>query len=406
MKRKIALLLVAVLTICIFNYSGEAFAAGPKTYTISAKTKPCDNSVKYTTYNKNTKNYYTILSYLKKMEKKGGTLILKKGTYKISNTLFIPSNVTIKLSDGVVIKKIEKTGVEDKANGFPASKAIFTFCTPSKAAEIGVYSAHKGVHNSQIIGEGKAVIDLNYAKDTVAIMMGHNKNVTIAGITFNNMNSGHFIEMDAGKNICVDNCIFEGHKDSPKNNKEAINLDTPDLETNGFHADWSTYDKTPNEDVTITNCTFTDLERAIGTHKYSEGSIHKNINIIGNTITRCDQDAIRVMNWDNVVIKDNVIDTVTDGTDKNYRGVLFSGASHVTMTDNTFKNVARAAQFIVWKNTGDGENYAMIYNELTDEEKKLMGSNVLINGKEPFIRWSKEYEVYDRNTEKFPIKTE
>ena len=331
----------------------------------------------------------------------GGTLIFEKGTYTITNTLYVPSNVTIIFEDGVVIRK----GTETGTHRMSASKSIFQLASPSMAKVKGAYSEYNGVHDVSFIGEGNVIIDMNYDYGALGIMMGHNKNVTIKGITFENMYSGHFIEMDASQNVVVENCVFQNHKDSPNNNKEAINLDTPDETTNGFHATWTSYDKTPNENVLIQNCMFRDLERAIGTHKYSEGKLHKNVQIISNTIIRCDKDAIRVMNWENAVIMKNVIDTVTDGTDKAYRAVLVSGIQHMKLTGNVFINVARPVQIFPWKNSGDGSQYDMIDNVLSGMEIIYLKNNVLIGGKENFIRWNKTYDVFDRDTLKIPLNS-
>lgn len=369
-------------------------------YTISTKTKPCDKSEKYSTYNKYTKHYYTILSYLKQLEAEGGgKLILKKGTYTVTNTLYVPSNVTIIFQDGVTIKKGTKTELDNMA----PSKSIFQLVDSAQASTEGVYSEYNGVHDVTFIGEGKVIIDMNYDENALGIMMGHNQNVTIKGITFQNMFSGHFIEMDASKNVVVENCTFQNHKDSSGNNKEAINLDTPDKATGGFHAVWSVYDKTPNENVLIQNCVFKDLERAVGTHKYSEGKLHKNVQILNNKITRCDKDAICVMNWENAVIQGNVVDTVTDGTETKYRGVLVRGVKNMRLTGNEFHNVARAIQIYPWKNSGGGSEYAMVDNILSEEEVELLKNNTLSGGAENFIRWNKTYNVFDKDTVKIPL---
>ena len=365
--------------------------------TITEQTIPCDDSVYLKTYNVYTSQYYTILSYLKRLEAAGGgTLIFEKGTYTITNTLYVPSNVTIIFKDGVVIRKETKTGTHKLS----ASKSIFQLASPSMAKVEGAYSKYNGVHDVSFIGEGTVIIDMNYDYGALGIMMGHNKNVTIKGITFQNMYSGHFIEMDASKNVIVEDCVFQNHKDSPNNNKEAINLDTPDITTNGFHATWTSYDKTPNKNVLIQNCVFRDLERAIGTHKYSEGKLHKDVQIINNKIYRCDKDAIRVMNWENATIKGNVIDTVTDGTDKAYRAILVSGIQHMELTENMFYNVARPVQIFPWKNSGPGSQYDIIYDTLSSKEIELLKNNVLIGGEENFIRWNKTYDVFDQDTVK------
>ncbi len=397
--RAVVMLLVCFAVIC----NAVPIVAQAKTqgtvYTITTKSKPCDKSANYTTYNKYTKDYYTILSYLKKLEDKGGgTLIIEKGVYTITNTLYIPSNVTIKLMDGVKLVKGTKTGTSK----FKASHSIFQLCSYSNSAKKGVYSKYEGETGISIIGEGKAEIDLNYDKDTIGIMMGHNSNITISNIIFSNMNGGHFIELDASKDVTIANCIFQKHKDSSNNNKEAINIDTPDKVTNGFHADWSSYDKTPNKNITISDCSFVDLERAIGTHKYSENKLHENVQILNNVISNCDQDAIRVMNWKKPVIKGNTISNVANQK-AGMRAILISGVNDPQISENTFKKVSRPIQIMPWKNTGDGSEYNIIYSDISAECIELMKNNELEECDENFIRYNKTYNEFKENTEKIPV---
>ena len=44
-------------------------------------------------------------------------------------------------------------------------------------------------------------------RNSLAIIAGHNRDVTISGITFQRMNNNHFIEMDA----CAD-CTITGNE--------------------------------------------------------------------------------------------------------------------------------------------------------------------------------------------------
>jgi hypothetical protein len=396
----VALMMMA----CIFlvsrtmPYAAQAKSKGV-VYTINTKTKPCDKSASYTTYNKYTKHYYLLLSYLNKLEDAGGgTLILEKGVYTITNTLYVPSNVTIKLKDGVKIVKGTKTGTSK----FGPSHSIFQLCSNSNSVKKAVYRKYDGEANIAIIGEGKAEIDLNYDLDTIGIMLCHNSNITISNIAFRNMYSGHFIELDASKDVTITKCTFQKHKDSPNNNKEAINLDTPDKATNGFHADWSSYDKTPNKNIIISECTFKDLERAIGTHKYSENKLHENVQILNNVINNCDQDAIRVMNWKKPVIKGNTINNVADKK-AGMRAVLISGVIDPKITENVFKRVSRPIQIMPWKNSGYGSEYDIIYSEISEECIKLMKNNVLEDCDEHFIRFNKTYNEFKENTERIPM---
>ncbi|WP_235816553.1 right-handed parallel beta-helix repeat-containing protein [Bacillus massilinigeriensis] len=398
-KRLGVLLVITALVVNIWAVglpSHSVEAASKKIYTISATSKPINKKMlKYSTYNKYTKQYYLIRSYLEKLEKAGGgTLVLKKGTYTISNVLYVPSNVTIKMKNGVKMVKGTKTGTKK----FSASKSIFQLIRPSKAHKKGVYGKYNGEKNITIQGEGTVTIDLKYIKDSLAIIMGHNQNVLVENIHFKNMYSGHFIEMDASKNVEIFNNSFTDSKVSPNVNKEAINLDTPDKSTNGWSQKWSKYDKTPNENVFIEYNIFDQLDRAVGTHKYSEGKYHENVVIRNNSIMNTRSDAIRVMNWSNPIIEENTIENVADGA-PGKRGVLASGVINPIFQNNVFNNVGRTFQFIAWKNTGSGAQYDITYNILTDENKAALQTNKATNVSETIIRINNEYNEYRRSTE-------
>lgn len=400
---KFILVIVALLTSVVFYNSpfvGEAEAASKPTYKISPETKPIDKSMKkFSTYNEKTRQYYTLRSYLEKLEKKkGGKLILKKGTYTITNTLYVPSNVTIEFEDGVKIVNGTDTGTSK----LKPAKSIFQLIRPSKAYKKGVYGKHNGEKNIKFIGKGNVTFDLKYQKNSIAIIMGHNKNVEVNNINFRNMNKGHFIEMDASQNVKILNSTFKSSKNAG-GKKEAINLDTPDRTTGGWSQQWSKYDKQPNDNVLIENNVFDGIDRAVGTHKYSYGKLHNNIVIRNNTIKNMRSDAIRVMNWSNPIIENNKFTIKKGSAKQDIRGILVSGASNPTIQNNTFTNYPRAMQFIVWKNSGGGSEKP-IFNKLSKKNKKALENNTVINAKEPFIRiTNKAYNNYD-NAEKIQIK--
>ena len=74
---------------------------------------------------------------------------------------------------------------------------------------------------------------MSYEQDGIAMIMGHNQNIEVDNINFKNMYSGHFIELNASNNVEIRNNSFTNSKASPKQNKEAINIDTPDKTTAG-----------------------------------------------------------------------------------------------------------------------------------------------------------------------------
>lgn len=371
-----------------------------KDFVINPKSKPFLNMfVSYDTYNEKTKQYYVIRSYLEHLEEiGGGTLTLEAGTYHITNSLYVPSNVTIILKDGATIAKSDDTGLAD----FPFATPIFILAAPSRSKTENAYGGYDGESNIRILGEGNAVMDLNYVLDAIGIVLGHNQNVTISGITFRNMYSGHFIEMDASKNVIIENNTFKDHKAYASEYKEAINVDTPDATTGGFNHIWSNHDCTPNKDIFIRNNRFDNLGRAIGTHKYSGGKYHENINITDNIITNTASDAIRIMNWSYPVIKNNTISGVNNGEGIEC-AVLASGVIHPTITKNTFEDVARPIWIMPWKNKDAGSQYDITYNEVTSEDFALMKDNTLIRVGENFVRYNRTYNVFDKDTEKYYI---
>ena len=388
-------------------------ASTTKTYTITPNTKPCSNKVlRYTTYNKYTKNYYALFTYMQKLEKYGGgTLILKKGTYTISNSVPIPSNVNLILEDGVVINKGTQTGTKK----FKASISMFQLAQPSKYKKSGAYSKYNGVHNVNIIGNGTAVINLRYIKGNIAIVCGHNRNIRIQGITFKNLNSGHFIELDATNGMKISNCKFTSSKASAKLNAEAINLDTPDRNTKGFNAIWTSYDKTPNYNIVIENNVFTGLDRAIGTHKYSQiktngkyvvnkGQIyHTKIIIRNNKITSTRCDAIRILNWKDSQIINNYIADVRKNSN-NYRAVCASGAVNLTVKYNYFNNMNRPIEILPAKNTGTGWMYSITYNKIIPTNIADIKHNFCVSVVDNFARITYKYKDYS-NTRKIYLIT-
>lgn len=400
----IVILLISVL-LCGFQPGNQNIVAkaASVTYTVKPGSTPYQKIYETSgTYNSKTRQYYMLRSYLELLEKQGGgKLVLTKGTYVITNTLNVPSKVTLLLKDGVKLIK----GNDSGTRALVPSKTMFQLIAPSKAGKSAAVSGYQGEQGIKIIGEGSAVIDLDFTEGAIGIMFGHNTDVTVSGINFRNMYGGHFIELDASQDILIENNTFQDHKASASGIKEAINLDTPDINTGGFHAIWTSYDCTPNLEVVIQKNTFRNLERAIGTHKYSEGRYHENIKLLNNTIENTTSDAIRIMNWKRPVLIGNSITDVNAGQGTG-RAILVSGVIHPEISGNFFTDVPRPIQLMPWKNTDAGSEYAITYNEVSTEEINTMLGNYLRRVGEPFIRVNRTYGVYTSDTLKYYYPSE
>lgn len=381
-------------------------AKNTKIYTFNSKTTSLDPKYeRYSTYSSASKSYYVLRSILERLEKQnGGTLIIKKGTYTLTNNLYVPSNVTIELEDGVVLKKSLATYV----SGQKESASVFQLVPPSKANGEGTVGGYNGTKNVKIYSKGRATIDLQHRKFSFAIIMGHNSNITIQNIDFRNLNGGHFIEMDASKNVLIDNSTFVSNiTEGNDYANEAINLDTPDLATKGFNSKWSNFDRSANLDVTIQNSKFRDLATAIGTHQISgEGIIkgvkysnkpHKNVKIINNEFSNFRSDAIHAFNWSDAVIENNKFIDIGNGK-SGVRGIISNGSYNPMYQNNYFENISRPMQFYPKKNATNATEYKEVYDELNSENLKALETNRGKNLDEYFIRISTVFKNFSNPT--------
>ena len=96
-RKNIKLVICSLMCTIVLVCSLVNISQAATSYTLKPTSKTYKNLfVKNSTYNKYTKQYYMLRSYLERLESKGGgTLILTKGQYVITNTLYVPSNVTI-----------------------------------------------------------------------------------------------------------------------------------------------------------------------------------------------------------------------------------------------------------------------------------------------------------------------
>ena len=326
---------------------------------------PGSRVARFKTVNACTRDYYMLRSWMEQFEAAGGgTLTLEPGTYYLSSTVYVPSNTTIRLSAGTTLVKTKRTCTKK----FKASSSMFMLISPSLGKRRGAVGGYGGATDIAILGAGggQSVIDLAGVRNALGIIAGHNQRVRIEGIRFTNMNNNHFLEMDANLDAVIRGNEFLGATGSTRMSAEAINLDTPDALTDGFGSVWSNLDATPNQNVLVQDNVFANLVRGVGTHNFSGGRYHTGVAVIGNQFSGMRNDAIRVMNWQDSAIIGNTFDQVwCPNRGNDCRGVLASGAHNLMVHDNVFANMARAIQFIPWRNAGKASAYGPTVNQLT-----------------------------------------
>lgn len=359
------------------------------------------------TYRGNTKGYYQLRSYMEQLEYcGGGTLTLKKGTYYISNAVCIPSNVKIVFEDGVVIKKTKAIYQTELDN----HKVIFIFVPPSKEKKKESVSGYGGTHDVTMTGIGNVVIDCNNKLPGRGMDMGHCRNIVIENLTFHNQYGSHYIELNSSQNVIVRNCNFWKFRDYKGDTyKEAINIDGTDYAVNGFNHVWSKHDKTVCQNIEITNCKFTDLGTAIGSHTYvanqGQQCYHTNIRITNNVFFGSTNCAIRALNWKNVLIADNSFrDIGIQNGAKNF-SIFMGGVIDATVTRNAFANVyvpvtiRQQIQYELERKAG----YPISECQITDKNwKDLLRTNVIYGAVfKAAVRYTKDLQLTDKTLKYF-----
>lgn len=319
-----------------------------RSFIISTTTAPYHEKYNDAADFSNRKVYYTFLSYMEQLEYAGGgTITVKAGTYAVTNNICIPSNVTMNLENGVTFVKSGTT-----ATDICYAKSIFTLVPPSKDGTVKTIGGYNGSHDIKIIGTGTARINCANVKNCMGLVMGHARNITIQGVSFQNQYGSHFVELNSSNNVTFENCSFEGFKVlDMKSYKECINIDSTDLNTDGFNYDWSTHDKTVCQNIYIKNNTFKNIGTAVGSHTYSANGntqlYHQNVQILNNTVDGTYNAAIRALNWKDTVIKGNTfmgIQNLSDGNlnsngnQTHYVAVLLRGVVNPTVTGNIFED--------------------------------------------------------------------
>lgn len=355
-----------------------------KTFTITPNSEPYrehyDDLPEYKANSSQARTYFVFRSYMEQLEYAGGgTITVAPGTYKLSHAVCIPSNVTVNFQSGVRIQKVKAADTSLAIN-----KTMFEIVPPSKEGEKNSVGGYNGSRNVTLQGDVNVVIDCDNVLNAMAIIMGHAQNITIRNIAFTNEYGSHFIELNSSKNVTIENCSFTDFRIyNNKSHKEAINVDTTDSNNNGFNYDWSTHDRTACDTVNIKGCMFNNMGAAVGSHTYSVNTLnqqiyHENVTIQDCKVNQTYNAAVRMMNWRNAVIKDNVfagIQGLQDNKGYKYVCVLAKGVVNPTIKGNTFSKGGtkkNCAVRIDMKSSADVQaainaGYADSYSQITEQ---------------------------------------
>lgn len=166
-----------------------------------------------------------------------------------------------------------------------------------------------------------------------AFAIGHADTVTIEGVRMRNQRSGHFIEINACRTVAIRDCMFDNLDPAGQTNREAINIDFSGAAQ--FPA-LGAYDGTPCEDVLIENCTFSDLQVAVGSHSFGDPARpHRNIRIRDCVFRRLSGNAVHAYNWRGGYVRGCRL----GGVDT--EGIELSGSFDLTVEGNELTDCGR-----------------------------------------------------------------
>ncbi|MER2058999.1 MAG: right-handed parallel beta-helix repeat-containing protein [Niallia sp.] len=274
------------------------------------------------------------------------TVHIPKGIYKLSETLVVYSNTHLILEDGAIILRdhLSSMLVNGEANHN--------------------YYGYNGEGNITIEG---GTFDGNiqeYPTGFNGIGIARGSNITIKNVTIKDIAQGHAIDINASKNVLIENCKFIGYSDPTadhsRNYTEAIQI--AEHTKMGFPR-FGAYDGTPSKNITIQENYFGNSDTTgaspwpvgVGNHLTVQDKYNSNIKIINNTFDGMPLAGVRPYKWQDTTISNNTFLSC-------YIGVLLSNP-------NGEGESSRTADGVQTSQPQSGSNYTIHKNIFNKTQK-------------------------------------
>lgn len=262
-----------------------------------------------------------------------GTLLVPPGTYRTNAFLQIkpPGNILISMYGATIQLADNADGVTIFKN-YSSSTNYPVFTGPSNIAFRG------GTLDSNALGT-------IYGSQGISI--AHSSNLLIEDVVCQNVSGGHGVEVNSTQHAIVRNCTFKGFVITTNNYDEALQIDGAFTSATIGSAPW---DYTTCDDVLVSGCTVSgngslySWGSLTGSHTGREDHPHTNITVRDNVINDTIHYGIKVMDWRNATISNNVFNNCNGGVDVIVRDdCLPIDASntltqYVNITGNVFNN--------------------------------------------------------------------
>ena len=227
-----------------------------------------------------------------------------KGEYHINTTLNIFSNTELYLDEKTTLVQDAPKGQNIVKAGDFSQKHIL----------------YNGFRNIKIDG-GKWDMQFN---GSCAMRFVHCTNLSINNVNITNILDAHHIEAAAVDTLSITDSTFTSSWRKGSNSCEAIQLDI--LHDSKHFPGFEEFDDTPNKNVTISGCTFSNLHSGIGTRSAVVSKYFDNVVIENNKFENIQEKAISCFNYKNSKIINNTFTNVNSGICFEYLPNNFFGA--------------------------------------------------------------------------------
>lgn len=292
--------------------------------------------------------------------KQSGTMYkveIPSGTYRLDWHLFIYDNTWLSLQpDTKLVKNFDRS------------------CMIKSNDNKSMFYGYSGASNIVIEGGIWYTDTTAFPGESTAIRFGHGSDIYLKNVTVDGNSNGHHVSFCGVKDITMEGCTFKNYVGG--NNKEAVQLDI--CHSENIVGEYGYYDDTCENNVLVTNCTFSDVSRGIGAHSAVYGVYYNDIAILNSTFKDVDKQAILGMNFKNFIVKNNTMTDVGSGIQLRHANPF--GENYYTPNEGTVSNIDSNAKAVIANNT--------VTTKLNDKQSNSYGIYVAggpMNQKEFFV---------------------
>lgn len=248
----------------------------------------------------------------KATDKKKATVTVSKGSYNLSETLYIYSN-TILNANGSTFRSAKGNHLK---NGFDKLKTSAKAYGGARNITVigGTWDANVPFENAEKVAKADGSINAKYTNSS--LRFAHCKNLTVKNAKFKNNYNSHDIELGGVDGAKITDCEFSNDKSMNtlqiSGGVEAVQID---VNIKKAMDNFESYDKTPCKNINVSNNKFVNKYRAVGTHHSVLGNPYDNITVSSNTIVNGAGIAINGVYWRNAKIFNNTLTDVGSGID-------------------------------------------------------------------------------------------